>query len=144
MTLIIIFFVLHSLALCYLAYTSNILRVIKGVLLTFLVLTGALAFDYYKDRLGAPIEGYPPEFIYVHHRIIGDNIELWVDFEDGDSRVYIFPYSQEAAEELQEAQEQTEQGNPQEGKFEPPEGNTDSPPAPVMDDWKGDNTEVTK
>ena len=144
MTLIIVFFILHAVALCYLAYTSRISKVIKSVLLSFLVITGAFALDFYKDRLGAPIEGYPPKFIYVHHRIVSDNIELWVDFEEAEPRLYVFPYSQEAAEELQKAKEKSEGGTPQTGEFESQTGTLEGPQAPVMDDWHGDKDDFSK
>jgi len=144
LTLTIVFFIVHCVVLCYALYKLKAPKVLKAFALSFLVLTGAVTMEHYLDNVGAPIKGYPDKFIYVHHRIIGDVIELWVHVEGTGPRLYTFPYTQEAAEELQEAKEKSEEGVEQEGEFTDADGDPETPPSPVIDDWKGDDTTERK
>ena len=90
-----------------------------------LTLPFAIGFSLYTiwttvALLGSPINGFPPEFRYVHHEITngGKGIALWVYTEaHEDYRLYVFPYNRENAKKLQKAQQSKKQGKPVDGKF---------------------------
>lgn len=115
-----IYIAFTALALCVavLLYASHAHAVIKATALASLIVLGLGLESHYRDRLGAPIEGYPQGgFTYVHHVIYGNSIMLWVNTEGLGSRLYVFPYDQETAEELEEAKEGNDQGFERTGAF---------------------------
>lgn len=141
MTTLYVLFSILAISVVYLLYTSKAYRGLKAAALVLLTVFGLTVHEHYVSALGAPLQGVPEgEFVYVHHQIAGDTIELWVWTEERGNRLYEIPYSQETAEELEKAKQKNEGGTPQQGEFPPTDGKTASPPAPKFDDWqpKGD------
>ena len=144
MILIYTIYLLLSSLVVFLIYYSSLSKFIKASALTATVLLGLITQDHYTSQLGKPIEIYPDgEFVYVHHVSAGDDIILWTWTEDVGDRLYIFPYSQETAEELEEAKEGTAEGKPQTGEFTEKE-NGQYAPGLHIDDWKGPSSQESK
>lgn len=141
MTLIVTLYFTLVLLISVLVYNAPMWFPVKVMNVIMLTLIGILTYEHYKDNLGAPIQGYPSgEFRYVHHEVVGANISLWADTNDKGNRLYVLPYSQKVAEELQEAQEE---GSPQGGSFEPSADGLGSPGL-ELDDWVGPNERMEK
>lgn len=143
MMLIIAFFVIHAILLSVLVYQSRTNREIKIVFLSAILVSGAAALDFYKERLGAPIEGLPTKFLYVHHESTAENIYVWGSVEGVGNRLYVIPFSKEVAEKLEEAEEKSDGGQPQEATTSSAGGQRHAIGI-ELDNWRGDNTEVTK
>ena len=144
MILIYSIYLLLTAFVVFLVFYSKMGTIIKASTLTLSILLGVFVQSHYIKQLGSPIEGYPDyEFVYIHHLASGDEIKLWVwDGTRGD-RLYVIPYSQEVAEELEEAKKETEDGTAQGGSFEHDSGN-DEAPGLELDDWQGDNVSERK
>ena len=140
MTSIYISFAVATILVCFLIYSSRLHVAIKALAFSSLVLLGFFTEGYYRDQLGAPIKGLPQgEFVYMHHIVVGDQIRLWIWTEDRGDRLYVMPYDQETAEELEKAKQETEGGSTQQGEFHTEDDNgKPQPPSLRTDDWKGD------
>ena len=111
-------FVVLSLTVALLTYTSRTLFSVKLIALAAVVALGLSLDVHYRDQLGSPILGHPEgEFTYVYHEVKGESIYLWAWTEDKQDRLYAFPYDQETAEKLEEAKQRSQEGNTQEGAF---------------------------
>ena len=79
-----------------------------------------LSFVLNFDFIGSPYHQKPPKFMYKHHSVdVIDNqkyITLWAIVKDAD-KLYRFPHTKQAEEELRRAQERGKQGTPQVGEF---------------------------
>ena len=145
MIILYMLFSLLAIAVVWLLYTSKAHRGLKGASLVLLTVFGLSMYEQYVSVLGAPIQGVPEgEFVYVHHEVSGDDINLWVWTEENGNRLYTFPYSQEAAEELTKAQEKTEEGVPQAGQFPAGEDSVLTPQSPEFDDYAPEGGSYTK
>jgi hypothetical protein len=134
---------LLSALVVFLIFYSNAYSWIKAFALSALILTGTYGLDYYKNQLGKPIPGYPAyEFVYVKHMTTGEGITLWAWSEEEGSKLYVFPYDQDTAQELEEAEGKMGEGQLQGGSFSDT-AERDSPGL-EMDDWYSPDTEVTK
>lgn len=105
----------------YLGYTSSMHKLIKLLALPlFLALSGLVGWNYH-DNLGAPIAREIPEkFDYVAHKVTGDEyIHVYIYTKERGDRLYIIPYTRDAARELAKAKEMAEQGMPVEGTNKP-------------------------
>jgi len=130
-------------ATVFLLFYSNAMHWLKATALSTLVWAGAYGLDYYKQQLGKPIPGYPTyEFVYVKHMTTGDGITLWAWSEEEGSKLYVFPYDQDTAQELEEAKGKMGAGQLQGGSFSDT-AERDSPGLEI-DDWYSPDTEVTK
>jgi hypothetical protein len=130
-------------ALVFLVFYSNAVSWLKLISLSVLTITGVYGLAYYKQQLGKPIPGYPAyEFVYVKHMTTGEGITLWVWSEEEGSKLYVFPYDQDTAQELEEAEGKIGEGQLQGGSFSDT-AERDSPGL-EMDDWYSPDTEVTK
>lgn len=141
-------FVLFSLlvvSVVWLLYTSKAHRSLKAAALVLLTVFGLVMHSEYVKVLGAPLQSLPEgEFVYVHHEVAGDDINLWVWTEAKGNRLHTFPYSQEAAEKLEGAKQKTEEGVPQAGEFPAGEDNVLTPQSPEFDDWQPRGGSYTK
>jgi|MEHZ01.5.fsa_nt_MEHZ011388752.1_1 hypothetical protein len=73
-------------------------------------------FDLEKT-LGRPYMAMPEgKFMYVHHIVIGEKIDLFVVDKDG-SRLYTISNSKNAREQLNKSKQKAKAGIPQEGEF---------------------------
>jgi hypothetical protein len=143
MILIYITYLLLAALVVFLIFYSSMGGVIKASALTLAVLLGVFVQGHYIKQLGSPIDGYPDyEFVYVHHIAEGNEIKLWVWSKETGDKLYVLPYSQEIAEELEKAKSKAEGGAMQGGSFE--ETSRDKAPGLHLDDWKGDNTSERK
>jgi hypothetical protein len=130
-------------AVVFLLFYSSAMQLIKATALSTLVWGGVYGLDYYKQQLGKPIPGYPTyEFVYVKHMTTGEGITLWTWSEEEGSKLYVFPYDQDTAQELEEAEGKMGDGQLQGGSFSDT-AERDSPGL-EMDDWNSPDTEVTK
>ncbi len=128
----------------FLIFYSDLSRIIKASTLTLAVLLGVFVQDHYVKQLGNPLKGYPDyEFVYIHHISSGDEIKLWVWDEARGDRLYVIPYSQEVAEELEKAKEKAGEGVTQVGTFTQTSGNEEAPGL-ELDDWQGANVSERK
>lgn len=144
MILIYISYLLLIAFVVFLVFYSNISSIIKASTLTVAVLLGVFVQSHYIKQLGSPVEGYPDyEFVYIHHLSTGDEIKLWVWDEGRGDRLYVIPYSQEVAEELEEAKEKSEEGIAQSGTFTESSGDNEAPGL-RLDDWQGGNVSERK
>ena len=140
-------YVLLAAVVVFLMFYSRLSYLVKASALTLSVLLGALAQSHYVKLLGSPIQGFPSyEFVYVHHTAVGGVIKLWIWDEGLGDRLYIIPYDQDTAQELEEAQKESEKGTPQSGQFSEEETGSDKDQSPSLelDDWAGDKTETEK
>ncbi|MHA2065155.1 MAG: hypothetical protein ACXABY_12335 [Candidatus Thorarchaeota archaeon] len=123
MTYLILLIATFGLLACVLAYVSALRSTLKLAILPVFLVSVVLGYDYYLDEIGkpAPIE-LPPEANYVAHRVTKDEtILVWLTTEEGD-RLYVIPYSREAAKELEEAKDKAEEGQKQSIKAEKEDG----------------------
>jgi hypothetical protein len=140
-----VLYTLLAVTVGWLLYASKAHRAVKGAALVLLTIFGLTMYQQYVSALGAPLQGVPEgEFVYVHHEVKGDNINLWVWTEGRGDRLHTFPYSQEAAEELEQAKEKTEGGVPQSGEFPPGEDGVVTPEALEFDDYTKGGEAYTK
>jgi len=118
MMTIYVSYVVMAVSSAILLYTSRAFFAIKLVALASVVVLGLGLEAHYRDQLGAPIAAYPEgEFEYVYHSVQGDSIYLWVWNKTKENRLYVIPYDQETAEELEKAKQQAQEGDATEGTF---------------------------
>jgi hypothetical protein len=104
------------LTVCYSVYKSKSADLLKLLIIPLSIVFAWSGTVYYITQLGKPIEGQPETtFTYIHHIASNTTIELWTKI-DGESRLYVFPFSEEAQEKLDKAKRQAKQGLPVEGK----------------------------
>ena len=98
------------LSLCFLVYASQVSKLVKTSAVSICFLSGLMTYEHYVTALGAPIQAIPTgDFNYVNHRISGDDlIYVWIVTEDRGDRLYVFPYSRDAARQLEQAKEKKE------------------------------------
>lgn len=143
MTILVVYAIL-SILVAFTVYSSRAHKALKGITLVTLVVLGVFLYDEYKERLGAPIDVLPTyEFTYIHHVANTEFITLWAWDKEHGHRLYKFPYSQDAAKELEQAKQKTANGNPQTGQFKT-SGDTTTPPAPEFDDESSRGQTFTK
>ncbi len=139
MTLILTAYLLLIAVTVFMVFYSSIHYSVKGTALSLAVLLGVVTQAHYTDQLGKPIQGFPTvEFVYVHHNTDGDDINLWIWTEDRGNRLYVMPYSQETAEELEKAKAKTEGGQATTGEFIEREDNAEGNPGLELDDYQPD------
>lgn len=137
MTLVLTIYLLLITATVFMVFYSSIHFSVKGTALSLAVLLGVVTHGHYTEQLGKPVQGYPPvEFVYVHHNVDGDNINLWIWTEDRGNRLYVMPYSQETAEELEKAKAKTEGGQAVAGEFIEQEDGREGHPGLELDDYQ--------
>lgn len=119
MTYLILLVITFGLLACALAYVSTLRSVIKLVILPVFLVTVALGYDHYLREIGKPAAiALPAEAHYVAHRVTNDDtILVWLRTSEGD-RLYIIPYSRDAAKELEQAKGKAEEGKEQSVKTE--------------------------
>lgn len=118
LTIIAVVTIVTLALLCFSLYKSKLSDFPKLLALPMVLLLATLLGWHYLDNLGKPIDGYPEgKWEYVFHSTDGTTIELWVK-QEGDDRLYTFPYSQQQREQLEQAKQAEEQGVPIEGEFE--------------------------
>lgn len=118
MTAIYVLYLLLSALVVFLVFYSRLVVGVKAVALSVLVLLGVVTSGHYISQLGKPIGGFPSyEFVYVYHVTQGSSITLWAWSAEAGSKLYVFPYSQETAQELEEAKAKSEEGDTQTGQF---------------------------
>jgi len=115
MTELVVLIALLGFGLAFLTYTSSISKFIKLAILPLFLFSTATGYSYFMDEVGKPAQRDLPETAeYVFHRITPeDTIIVWLREEGGFDRLYIIPYSREAAKELEEAKEKSEGGTGQ-------------------------------
>ena len=113
--------------LAYSIYKSNWSDVVKMTVLPLAIAFSGLVGYHYLDSLGKPINKVPEgQWEYVWHEAYGNEIHLWA-ISDGDSRLYVVPYSEEIRKELEEAQEREGKGEAVVGEFAEQESESSSP-----------------
>lgn len=114
MTSLITTVVLFGLFACYLAYVSKLRALLKLLILPTFMVSVIVGYSYFLEEVGKPANlALPEEALYVAHRITNeDTIILWLLTEDSE-RLYVIPYSREAAKELEEARQGAEGGRGQ-------------------------------
>ena len=114
MTILIVLIVMFGLASAALTYTSKLKSYIKLGILPIFILTTTMGYTYFLEEVGKPAaRALPAEANYVFHRVASDDaIIVWLTDAGGD-RLYVIPYSREAAKELEEAKKKSENGNAQ-------------------------------
>lgn len=114
MTSLIIITVLFGLFACYLAYVSRLRAPIKLLILPAFMVGVVLGYLHFLEEVGKPASiPLPDEAFYVAHRITNeDTIIIWLLTEE-DERLYVIPYTREAAKELEEARQGKEGGRDQ-------------------------------
>lgn len=111
MIMIIAAWVLTVLLFVFMVYYSNMMYLIKAASLPMLLLFSGAVTVHYVDNLGAPIKRpIPLEFEYIHHKIAGESILVWIYTEERGERLYEIPYDRETAKAMEEAKEGTEEG----------------------------------
>lgn len=96
----------------YLGYTSSMHKSIKMLSLPlFLLLASMVGWTYY-DNLGAPIQREVPEkFEYVAHKVTGTEfIHVYLYTKERGDRLYVIPYTRDAAKELAKAKKMVDGG----------------------------------
>lgn len=110
MMLLLVFSAILILLVVLSLYKSNVYNLIKLMCISTLVAFFSFGYIHYKDVLGAPIEGLPDEFIYVHHTIgANDQIFLWAKIDD-QHRLFVFAYDRDSAKELEKGKKSREEG----------------------------------
>ena len=111
MTILIVLIVMFGLAAAALTYTSKLKSYIKLGILPIFILTTTMGYTYFLEEVGKPAaRALPAEADYVFHRVTSDDtIIVWLTDVGGD-RLYVIPYSREAAKELEEAKKRAEEG----------------------------------
>ena len=114
MTILIVLIVMFGLAAATLTYTSKLKSYIKLGILPIFILSTMTGYAYFLEEVGKPADrSLPAEATYVFHRVTAeDTIIVWLT-DVGDDRLYVIPYSREAAKELEEAKQKSEAGNAQ-------------------------------
>ena len=114
MTNLIIITVLFGLFACYLAYVSRLRAPIKLLILPAFMVGVVLGYLHFLEEVGKPANiPIPEKALYVAHRITNeDTIIIWLLTEE-DERLYVIPYTRDAAKELEEAREGKENGRDQ-------------------------------
>jgi uncharacterized membrane protein YqiK len=143
MTLVYAAFAVLAVLVGILVYTTLVFNLIKAGAIVALIVLGLGLEVHYRSKLGAPIEGYPDDkALYVAHQVQGVHILIWVWDETLNNRLYMIPYDQATAEQLEAA---GEAGSEQSVEFIESEGDNGSTEVSVeVDDWSGDRTEETK
>jgi len=115
MTELVVLIALLGFGLVFLTYTSNTSKLIKLAILPLFLFSTDAGYSYFLDEVGKPAQRDLPETAeYVFHRITSeDTIIVWLREEEGFDRLYVIPYSREAAKELEEAKEKSEEGTGQ-------------------------------
>jgi len=126
-TIVILTFLLISI-ICYCIYRSKVFDGAKMIAIPVCLMLATTLGVYYKSQLGKPIKSMPPaEWVYIHHVANSERIELWVKV-GGESRVYCFPFTDEAQKKLAEAAEASQNGQAVEGKeLDVPQGTEHTP-----------------
>ena len=111
MTVLVVLIVMFGLAAAALTYTSKLKSYIKLGILPIFILTTTMGYTYFIEEVGKPADrALPAEADYVFHRVTSeDTIIVWLTDVGGD-RLYVIPYSREAAKELEEAKKRAEEG----------------------------------
>ena len=115
MTELVVLIALLGLGLTFLTYTSRLSKLLKLAILPLFLFSTFTGYTYFLDEVGKPANRELPEVAqYVFHRITSeDTIIVWLKEEEGFDRLYVIPYSREAAKELEEAKEKSEAGQSQ-------------------------------
>ena len=114
MTVLIVLIITFGLAAAALAYTSRLKSYIKLGILPVFILTTMTGYAYFLEEVGKPADrALPAEANYVFHRVTSeDTIIIWL-VDAGEDRLFVIPYTREAAKELEEAKKKSEAGNAQ-------------------------------
>ena len=114
MTVLIVLIITFGLAAAALAYTSRLKSYIKLGILPVFILTTMTGYAYFLEEVGKPADRtLPAEANYVFHRVTSeDTIIIWL-VDAGEDRLFVIPYTREAAKELEEAKKKSEAGNAQ-------------------------------
>jgi len=115
MITITILSILLVVTLCILTYYSYTNKFVKLLALPLLLSLFFTSYNHYLSEMGKPFPfPLPEEAEYVFHKITSeDTILVWLSDEESGDRLYVIPYTREAAKELQEAKEKGEEGIPQ-------------------------------
>ena len=126
--------------LAYSIYKSNWSDVVKMTVLPLAIAFSGLVGYHYLDSLGKPLNKVPEgKWEYIWHEAYGNEIQLWA-IVDGESRLYVVPYSEEIRKELEKAQEREGRGEAVEGEFAEQESETNSPEYDITISTATDNT----
>jgi len=100
---------------CALTYYSTLDKYLKLIVLPVLMLFSLAGYAHYVGELGKPYPyGLPEGSTYVFHKVTHEGtILVWLSEKEAADRLYVIPYSREAAKELQGAQERAEGGKVQ-------------------------------
>lgn len=114
MTSLVVLVALLGLFACCLAYVSKLRAPVKLLILPAFMVAVVVGYSYFLEEIGKPASiPLPEESQYVAHRITHeDTIIVWL-IAEGDERLYVIPYSREAAKELEEARKKTQEGKGQ-------------------------------
>ena len=114
MTNLTVVVTLFGLFACYLAYVSRLRTSAKLLILPTFMIAVVVGYMYFLEEIGKPASiPLPEEAAYVAHRITNeDTIIVWLMTEE-DERLYVIPYTREAAKELEEAREGSQEGKGQ-------------------------------
>lgn len=104
---------LFGLLACYLAYVSGLRTSMKLSILPVFLVGVVIGYLYFLEEVGKPAAiPLPEKSLYVAHRITKeDTIIVWLRTDE--DRLYIIPYTREAAKELEIAREGLENGDEQ-------------------------------
>lgn len=108
----------------YLGYTSSMHKSIKMLSLPLFFLLASMVGWTYYDNLGAPIQRDVPEkFEYVAHKVTGTEfIHVYLYTEERGDRLYVIPYTRDAAKELAKAKKMKDGGSQVVGEKKAKEG----------------------
>ena len=114
MTSLIVIVTVFGLFACYLAYVSRLRASAKLLILPTFMIAVVVGYMYFLEEIGKPASiPLPEEAVYVAHRITNeDTIIVWLMTEE-DERLYVIPYTREAAKELEDAREGSQEGKSQ-------------------------------
>lgn len=102
---------------------SSVKTVIKYLIVPILAISLIVSVTTATNLLGTPYSGVPDKKFELLNFIVTDNralltIQIWVMFEDGNTRLYEMPYSPKLAKELRDAMEaKRKTGKSQYGKL---------------------------
>ena len=114
--------ILTVILMAFVVYHSAIHFAFKAAVFPLMIITALFGWRMYVDRLGAPIDGYPPAtFTYIHHIAGqgGDNILVWAYTAKRGYRLYSLPYDRELMKDLNEAKEGLERDGDSSGRIVP-------------------------
>jgi len=113
MVILLVFTIFFTILLAFMIYTSDAHWTIKALALAVFLVFDVIAFENYREMLGAPIQARPDgEFAYVWHTITEEpEIVVWLFDRERGYRLYQYEYTRDDAEELEKMRQRAAEGN---------------------------------